>query len=645
MNIVIPLGGTGQRFLDADFNIPKPLIKLLLKPIIFWVLDSLSIKCTDNVVIICNPQLRKYRFHDLVRKKNSRIKVVYLNKNTNGPVETILLGLADIKQDEPIILLDGDTFYNCDVLNMFRECENKNMIVSFVQEDDRPIYSYVNIHNNDVTRIVEKEKISSFANTGAYGFKSTQQLKKYCHDLIYFNEAQVTQQELYTSTVISNMIHDGVVFSSKIIKPYQFEVVGTPLQYRLFHNKSLEHKEYFTKLRICFDLDNTLVTYPVIDGDYSTVEPIENNIKYVQFLKELGCTIIVYTARRMKTHSGNIGSVMADVGNVTFKTLDKYNIPCDELYFGKPYAHAYVDDLAINADDDYQKLLGISDYTVTPRDFNTTTHDEKTFRKKSENIIDIRGEIDWYLNIPQTLKKYIPTLIEHDKKNGEYCTNYLTGVTCSEMLVSNSFTVGHLEQILEVLHKFHMHTDTANHDVNIYHNYVNKMTKRWQNFDYSEFTGAEKVFKYISERLNNYEDLDMGKKGIIHGDPVFSNILITESGDIFLVDPRGMVGNNTTIYGDIFYDYAKVLQSLMGYDEILITGRSKNCNMRLIDTLYATIEQLYGRDYIEYVKLITDSLIFSLIPLHNNTKCEAYYRLIDIKKALTSEGLDFKVSV
>ncbi len=43
---------------------------------------------------------------------------------------------------------------------------------------------------------------------------------------------------------------------------------------------------------------------------------------------------------------GNIGKVMADIGKVTLDTLEKFDIPYDELYFGKPYAHYYIDDFS-----------------------------------------------------------------------------------------------------------------------------------------------------------------------------------------------------------------------------------------------------------------------------------------------------------
>jgi len=55
-------------------------------------------------------------------------------------------------------------------------------------------------------------------------------------------------------------------------------------------------------MRFCFDLDNCLVSYPQERGDYSTVHPLTRNIELVRDLKRAGHYIIIYTARRMRTH-------------------------------------------------------------------------------------------------------------------------------------------------------------------------------------------------------------------------------------------------------------------------------------------------------------------------------------------------------
>ncbi|CAF1536015.1 unnamed protein product [Adineta steineri] len=80
-------------------------------------------------------------------------------------------------------------------------------------------------------------------------------------------------------------------------------------------------------MRFCFDLDNTLVSYPTIYGDYNSVEPKIHNIQLVRELHMAGHYIIIQTARRMKTHQGNVGAVIADIGKITLETLTKFNIP------------------------------------------------------------------------------------------------------------------------------------------------------------------------------------------------------------------------------------------------------------------------------------------------------------------------------
>jgi len=64
VNIIIPLGGLGKRFSEFGYRLPKPLIRLFFKPIIFWLLDNLSINKNDNVYLICNKFLKKYRFEE-----------------------------------------------------------------------------------------------------------------------------------------------------------------------------------------------------------------------------------------------------------------------------------------------------------------------------------------------------------------------------------------------------------------------------------------------------------------------------------------------------------------------------------------------------------------------------------------------------
>lgn len=634
MNIVIPLGGLGKRFSDFGYKLPKPLIKLFFKPIIFWLLDNLKVTNKDNVYIICNKMLKKYRFDSEIKKKYPNYEIIYLDGDTRGAAETVYLGTKNIDNNRPTILLDGDTFYRIDLLSIYRMSKNKNMIVCFKQSDDRPIYSYVGFDENQiVNKIAEKNRITEFANTGAYAFSSLNMLKRYCKKII--DSDLKFGGEFYMSRVISEMINDKKSFGAQIINESDFDVVGTPFQYKLFQNKFMQMKdmEYFKKYRICFDFDNTLVTYPLESGNYETVEPIDENIEFVRFLKKLGCTIIIYTARRMKTHSGNVGKIIQDVGKITIDTLEKFEIPYDELYFGKPYAHAYIDDLVINAFDDYQQDLGISNFSIDERDFNSLEEDTVPIvTKRSSNSKKLQGEIKWYLNLPRRLCRYVPSLISYDEKTyAEYKLERIQGITFQELFLSESLTDEGFEKLLNALKTIHSFGKT--NDIDLYKNYASKLKERYETYDYSKFEKSQEIYNELHTKLTEYAEKNQGQCGIIHGDPVFSNILIDKFGKIKLIDPRGVLGDKATIYGDIFYDYAKVYQSLLGYDEVM-QNKSVSAEYRekMIKILFDFIEKEYNIIAVKNIKTIANSLLFSLIPLHDNDKCSGYFNLIKKEK-------------
>ena len=140
---------------------------------------------------------------------------------------------------------------------------------------------------------------------------------------------------------------------------------------------------------------------------------------------------------------------------------------------------------------------------------------------------------------------------------------------------------------------------------------------------------SEKKYNHILQKLQEYEELKRGKMTVIHGDPVFTNIIVRENQDLVFIDMRGELGNEMTIMGDKWYDYAKVYQSLLGYDEILLEKFvDRGYKDNLISIFEKFVENKFGTEELENIQLITNSLLLSLIPLHNNNKISDYYNLI-----------------
>jgi capsule biosynthesis phosphatase len=99
--------------------------------------------------------------------------------------------------------------------------------------------------------------------------------------------------------------------------------------------------------RICIDLDGVICEIRKENQRYEDLKPIPGAVEKIKKLRENGHYIIIYTSRRMKTHGGNIGKVLCDIGLITLEWLRRYGIEYDEIYFGKPWADVYIDDNAL----------------------------------------------------------------------------------------------------------------------------------------------------------------------------------------------------------------------------------------------------------------------------------------------------------
>jgi len=251
MNIIIPLGGKGERFVREGYSDPKPLINVLNKQMIFWVLDNLIIHKDDNIFIVYSADLDQHNFTGIVRSKYPQVVCIPVNHQTSGAVETLSVGIKTIMQmssHKKCVLLDCDTFYTEDILSVVRNSEDS--IVFYTKKDnEKPIYSYIELdaETNCITRIQEKVKISSNANTGCYVFSDIRQLHRLCE---YVLKNNITfNGEPYTSCVISELIKESRVQGHQLDDKCVFSL-GTPSELLVFN------KNTFVFL---FDLDGTLV--------------------------------------------------------------------------------------------------------------------------------------------------------------------------------------------------------------------------------------------------------------------------------------------------------------------------------------------------------------------------------------------------
>lgn len=118
--------------------------------------------------------------------------------------------------------------------------------------------------------------------------------------------------------------------------------------------------------RIIFDIDGTICPIKESGQRYEDVVPDMDMVDKIREYKSQGAEIVLFTSRNMNSYHGNIGLINANTAKVLLSWLDKWEIPYDEIIYGKPWpGHDgfYVDDRAVRPDEflryDFNELMDI----------------------------------------------------------------------------------------------------------------------------------------------------------------------------------------------------------------------------------------------------------------------------------------------
>jgi capsule biosynthesis phosphatase len=116
------------------------------------------------------------------------------------------------------------------------------------------------------------------------------------------------------------------------------------------------------------DIDGTLCELRKEGQPYSELMPQAKVVDKLREYQANGYRILLYTSRNIRTYNGNLGLINKHTAPVLLEWLAKWNIPFDEILFGKPWPRSkgfYVDDRAIRPDEfinmseeAIQKMLG-----------------------------------------------------------------------------------------------------------------------------------------------------------------------------------------------------------------------------------------------------------------------------------------------
>lgn len=235
MHIIIPMSGIGNRFIEAGYKEPKPLIVVDGKPIIEHVCDLFPNE--TKFTFICNTKhLAETNMREVLFGIKPNANVVEIPNHKLGPVYAVRLVEDLIEDDEEVIVnyCDFGTYWDYeDFLKHTRERDADGAIPSYKGFHPHMLgktnYAFMRDEKQWMLEIKEKEpftdnRMNEYASNGTYYFKKGSYVKKYFKELM--DKDINLKGEFYVSLVYNLLVQDGLKVS--IYKIQHMLQWGTP---------------------------------------------------------------------------------------------------------------------------------------------------------------------------------------------------------------------------------------------------------------------------------------------------------------------------------------------------------------------------------------------------------------------------------
>lgn len=346
MKIVIMAGGKGTRIASVNAEVPKPMIKILDKPILEYQLECLRDQGYDEIILVIGHLghvVRDY-FGDgsgisPATGKPFGVKIEYV-------VETEPLGTAGAlyllkeKLGEDFLLLCGDVIFDIDVHRFYRFHKNCGGVATlFTHPNSHPYDSGIIMadESGKVTNWLHKEDkrlwYRNRVNAGLHFFSRRifeqglfQELKKV--DL----DREVLKPLIPTGQLF---VYDSPEYVKDMGTPDRFYSVTEDIRSGKVHQKNLSNPQKCVFL----DRDGTLNKYVGFLRDIDELELLPGVAEAVRKINESGYLAIVATNQPVIARGEVTASALQEIHNKLETLLGQEGAYVDAIYYCPHHPH------------------------------------------------------------------------------------------------------------------------------------------------------------------------------------------------------------------------------------------------------------------------------------------------------------------
>lgn len=218
MQIVVPMAGLGQRFADAGYRLPKPLIPVGGLPMVVRVVKNLP--PAERTVFICHPDhLRDFPLRQELQRHIPGAVLVVAPGLTAGQACSTRLAVDSLDPDQPVLVAacDSTQIYDANRWHELTADATTDAVVWTFRNDPRVLirpeaWGWVRSDGDVVREVSVKQTISSAplqdrAVTGTFWFRSARLMAEGIDALVASNRR--VNNEFYMDSVPNVLLPMG----------------------------------------------------------------------------------------------------------------------------------------------------------------------------------------------------------------------------------------------------------------------------------------------------------------------------------------------------------------------------------------------------------------------------------------------------
>ena len=217
MKIILPVAGKGERMRPYTNNLPKCLLPVGGKTIVDWIVGDTRLLAPTETIFITGYKAEAMDRYLAGKPEWGKTRTV-LQNDPQGLGQAISLALPYVDDDEPLLIILGDTLFDANLGQLAGE--NENVLYTYKVQDPRRFGVAVTDENGRIKRLVEKpqEFVSDEAIVGIYYIKDVKELRASLKHLMD-NDIR-TRGEFQLTDALQMMIEQGCKFRTAPVREW-----------------------------------------------------------------------------------------------------------------------------------------------------------------------------------------------------------------------------------------------------------------------------------------------------------------------------------------------------------------------------------------------------------------------------------------